>query len=137
MTPNGIAPLRPATSADTPGFAVTRCSGREKTEQTIQSYLDAVTSPPSTPLCLKLARSYDRIATMRKTCRWALSLVDAGDDYAAWQAGWTLFFNATHNAPYGPLREQSKWRSPAAIPRLNSVRWCALRRRNRHSDRLV
>ena len=38
-------------------------------------------------------------------------------------------FNATHNAPYGPLREQSKWRSPAAIPRLNSVRWCALRRR--------
>ncbi|MBS0180498.1 MAG: HAD-IIIC family phosphatase [Nitrospira sp.] len=91
MTSNGIAPLRPATSADTPELRGDTLLRQGKTEQAIQSYLDAVTSPPSTPLCLKLARSYDRIGNHAEACRWALSLVDAGDDYAAWQAGWTLF----------------------------------------------
>ena len=83
MTSNGIAPLRPATSADTPELRGDALLRQGKTEQAIQSYLDAVTSPPSTPLCLKLARSYDRIGNHAEACRWALSLVDAGDDYAA------------------------------------------------------
>jgi FkbH-like protein len=60
-------------------------------EQAIQSYLEAVSSQLSASLCLKLARSYDQIKNHAEACRWSLNIVDAGDEFTAWQAGWTLF----------------------------------------------
>ncbi len=60
-------------------------------ERAIQAYLDGVTTPPTADLCLKLARSYEQIEHHAEACRWALSIVDSGDDFTAWQAGWGLF----------------------------------------------
>ncbi|MFO0770120.1 MAG: HAD-IIIC family phosphatase [Nitrospiraceae bacterium] len=57
----------------------------------MEAYLDGITSPPSAELCLKLARSYERIGRYTEACFWAQSVIDAGDDYMAWQAGWSLF----------------------------------------------
>lgn len=31
------------------------------------------------------------MANYAEACRWALSIVDAGDDFTSWQAGWALF----------------------------------------------
>ncbi len=60
-------------------------------EQAIQGYLEAGGHPPSAALCLKLARSYEQIGSYSEACQWALSVVDSGDDFTAWQTGWALF----------------------------------------------
>lgn len=91
MTPNSLTPAGQATSGDTPETRGDALLRQGLTQQAIQSYLDAVTIPAAASLCLKLARCYDRIGNHSEACRWALSIVDAGDDYTAWQAGWTLF----------------------------------------------
>ena len=91
MTPNGNTPAGQATAGDTPELRGDALVRQGLTQQAIQSYLDAITIPAASSLCLKLARSYDRIGNHSEACRWALSIVDAGDDYTAWQAGWTLF----------------------------------------------
>ncbi len=91
MTPNGLTPVGRATSADMPEARGDVLLRQGLTQQAIQSYLDAVTIPATASLCLKLARSYDRIGNHSEACRWALSIVDASDDYTTWQAGWTLF----------------------------------------------
>lgn len=99
MTPNGITPAGQATAGDTPEVRGDTLVRQGLTKEAIQSYLDAVTVPAASSLCLKLARSYDRIGNYSEACRWALSIVDAGDDYTAWQAGWTLFKrNVQHTA---------------------------------------
>lgn len=91
MTTNGLTPVGQATSADTPEARGDVLLRQGLTQQAIQSYLDAVTIPATASLCLKLARCYDRIGNHSEACRWALSIVDASDDYTTWQAGWTLF----------------------------------------------
>ncbi|MBA5870978.1 MAG: HAD-IIIC family phosphatase [Nitrospira sp. CR2.1] len=91
MTPNGLTPAGQVTSADTPETRGDALLRQGLTQQAIESYLDAVTIPATASLCLKLARSYDRIGNHSEACRWALSIVDASDDYTTWQAGWTLF----------------------------------------------
>ncbi|MBS0172252.1 MAG: HAD-IIIC family phosphatase [Nitrospira sp.] len=91
MIPNSIAPLRPASSADSPEIRGDALLRQGLTEEAIHSYLEAVAVPASSALCLKLARSYGRLGHHSEACRWALAVVDAGDDYTAWQAGWTLF----------------------------------------------
>lgn len=63
-------------------------------EQAIQSYLEGVSYPASGSLCLKLARSYEQVGNYEEACRWALAIVDSGDDFTAWQNGWTLFQRA-------------------------------------------
>lgn len=60
-------------------------------EQAITAYLEGVTTPPAAALCLKLARCYEQRGNHAEVCRWALAIVDSGDDYSAWQAGWALF----------------------------------------------
>ncbi|CAE6743137.1 HAD-IIIC family phosphatase [Nitrospira defluvii] len=99
MTPNGITPAGQATAGDTPEVRGDTLVRQGLIKEAIQSYLDAVTVPAASSLCLKLARSYDRIGNHSEACRWALSIVDGGDDYTAWQAGWTLFQrNVQHTA---------------------------------------
>ena len=60
-------------------------------EQAIEAYLMAVAHPPLAALCLKLARSYEQIKNYSEASRWALAVVDSGDDFTAWQTGWALF----------------------------------------------
>ena len=60
-------------------------------EQAIQACVEGMTYPPSAVLCLKLARSYEQIGAYAEACKWALSVVDSGDDFTAWQTAWGLF----------------------------------------------
>lgn len=57
-------------------------------EEAISCYLAAAKGmdPPPTMICLKLARGYERLGDSQSACRWALAVVDAGDDFPAWQA---------------------------------------------------
>ncbi len=59
--------------------------------QAIQAYLEGVIHPAPAGLCLKLARSYEEIQNYAEASRWALAIVDSGDDFTAWQNGWSLF----------------------------------------------
>lgn len=56
-----------------------------KVEQAVEAYLAAVTEEPSASLYLKLARSYERLGKHEEASRWALAVVDAGDEFPAWQ----------------------------------------------------
>lgn len=56
-----------------------------KVEEAIALYLDALSEPPQAALCLKLARSYEELGNISEACRWALMVVDAEDDFTAWQ----------------------------------------------------
>jgi hypothetical protein len=58
---------------------------REMFEQTIQTFLEGMTYPPSAVLCLKLARSYEQIDAYAEACNWTLSVVDPSDNFTAWQ----------------------------------------------------
>jgi len=57
-------------------------------EEAIDAYLAAAVSVETPPadLCLKLARGYERLGNAAEACHWALAVVDAGDDFASWQA---------------------------------------------------
>jgi hypothetical protein len=63
-----------------------------KIEQAIELYLAAAGGMEAVPasLCLKLARSYDRLGNYDETCRWAVAVVDAGDDFTSWHAASAL-----------------------------------------------
>jgi FkbH-like protein len=91
MTSSGIVSSQPPVSSDTPEARGDAFRKQGRVEQAIQSYLEAVTYPPSPAICLKLARCYDQLENHSEACRWALSLVEAGDDFTAWLAGWALF----------------------------------------------
>ncbi|MDR4474238.1 MAG: HAD-IIIC family phosphatase, partial [Nitrospira sp.] len=104
MTPNSPTPAGQAMSADTPETRGDALLRQGLTQQAIQAYLDAVTIPAAASLCLKLARCYDRMGNHSEACRWALSLVDANDDYTAWQAGWTLFQRNAERAAWPTAR---------------------------------
>ncbi len=61
-------------------------------EDAIAAYLAAAArvETPAADLCLKLARGYERLGNAAEACRWALTVVDAGDDFASWQAAAAL-----------------------------------------------
>jgi FkbH-like protein len=63
-----------------------------KIEQAIEAYLAAAGATEVVPasLCVKLAQSYVRLGNHDEACRWALAVVDAGDDFMAWQAALAL-----------------------------------------------
>ncbi len=67
------------------------CRATGQYKQAIQAYLEALIVPPPAALCLKLARSYEQIDEYAEACRWALSVVDSGDDFTAWQTAWALY----------------------------------------------
>lgn len=91
MTPSGIvSPQQPA-SSDTLEACGDAFRKQGRVEEAIHSYLKAATFPLSPKLCLKLARCYDQFKNHSEVCRWALSIVEAGDDLTAWLAGWALY----------------------------------------------
>jgi tetratricopeptide (TPR) repeat protein len=98
-----IARAQCAASSITPETRGDAFRKKGQIEQAIEAYLDGVAAPPSAALCLKLARCYEQMANYAEACRWALSIVDAGDDFTSWQAGWALF-----------QRNAQKARRPAA-----------------------
>ena len=59
--------------------------------EAIEAYLEEARRAPSGSLCLKLARSYEHIGELAAAGRWALAVVDAGDDFTFWQAAWGLY----------------------------------------------
>ncbi len=104
MIPDSITSPRPGTFVDKPEARGDALLRQGLTENAIQSYLEAVTIPTSPTLSLKLARSYSRLGQHSDACRWALAVVDAGDDYTAWQAGWTLFHRHALRAAWPAAR---------------------------------
>ncbi len=86
-----IKPPQITASLDTPEAQGDAFRKQGLFEQAIQAYLMAVAHPPLAALCLKLARSYEQIENYSEACRWALAVVDSGDDFTAWQTGWALF----------------------------------------------
>jgi FkbH-like protein len=63
-----------------------------KITQAIEVYLALATTTevPPVALCLKLARSYEHQGDHTEACRWALAVVDAADDFPAWQTAAAL-----------------------------------------------
>jgi len=61
-----------------------------KAGDAIPLYLEALSDPPQAGLCLKLARSYEELGNIPEACRWALTVVDADDDFTAWQTAGRL-----------------------------------------------
>ena len=108
-----------------------------KTEQAIQSYLDAVTSPPSTPSAPNLPEAMTASATMRKHAAGHCPLVDAGDDYAAWQAGWTLFQRNAQRTVWPAARTVKSGDRRQLYHDSTQCDGSPWGGENRHSDRLV
>lgn len=104
MTPSGIASPQYPVSSNTPETRGDAFRKLGQVEQAIHSYLESVTFPPTPSLCLKLARCYDQIKNHSEACRWALSIVDAGDEFTAWQAGWALFQRNAEKTAWPTLR---------------------------------
>jgi FkbH-like protein len=61
-----------------------------KIEQDIDQYLATMSESPSPSLCMKLARSYERLGKYGEACGWAETVADADADFAAWQAASSL-----------------------------------------------
>ena len=63
-----------------------------KTEQALEALLAAASEEeiPQASICLKLARAYERLGNRAEACRWALAVVDAGDNFASWQTAAAL-----------------------------------------------
>lgn len=53
----------------------------------VEAYLQAATTTevPESQLCLKIARCYAQLGEDAKVRQWALSALDAGDDFMTWQ----------------------------------------------------
>lgn len=83
----------PTNSIDLPPFQSLVAQGDElrksgRLEEAISCYLAAAKGmdPPPAMICLKLARGYERLGDSQNACRWAMAVVDAGEDFPAWQA---------------------------------------------------
>lgn len=63
-----------------------------KIELAIKAYLAvaAAAEIPEASICLKLARCYERLGNSAAAYRWALAVVDAGDDFPSWQTASAL-----------------------------------------------
>lgn len=72
----------------------------------IEAYLALAGTMEVVPasLCLKLARSYQRLGDGDAACRWAVAVVDAGDDFTAWQAASALVRRHTGRHSSTPAR---------------------------------
>ena len=77
-----ITPVSASSSSTIPGDELLKAG---KVEQAIEAYLSAVSEVPSASLCLKLARCYERLRNYQETCRWAVSVVESGDEFLPWQ----------------------------------------------------
>jgi len=68
-----------------------------KFEQAAEAFLTAAAGEeiPSASICLMLARCYEQLGDFAQACRWALAVVDAGDDFSSWQTATTLLKRCT------------------------------------------
>ena len=57
------------------------------------SAAECVEVPPAS-LCAKLARAHERLGDPTLACRWARAVVDAADDFSAWQAAAAVLLRA-------------------------------------------
>jgi FkbH-like protein len=75
-------------------------------EEAVNCYLTAAKGmdPPLAMLCLKLARGYERLGDFHSACRWTLAVVDAGDDFPAWQAASDLLQRCGSDGGIAKLR---------------------------------
>ena len=75
----------------------------------IGAYLMAAahTHPVPASLCLSLARTYFRANNVTEAIRWAVAVVDAGDDFSTWMSAASLIGNAT-NWKTGKPRRRSR-----------------------------
>jgi FkbH-like protein len=84
---------RLANSIDRVAFQSTVAQGDElrrngRLEEAISCYIAAVKgmeTPPAS-ICLRLARTYEKLGDRQDACRWALAVADAGDEFPSWQA---------------------------------------------------
>src|SRR5262249_53830572 len=67
----------------------------------IDSYLAAAGEPPSASICLKLARAHEQLGNLVEARRWALAVVDAGDDFLSWQSAWALLKRGSDEGSQG------------------------------------
>ncbi len=104
MTSSDIVSPQQSASPNTPEARGDAYRKQGRIEQAIRSYLEAVTFPLSPALCLKLARCYDKLEHHSDACKWALSLVEAGDDYTTWLTAWTLFKRHADQGGWPKLR---------------------------------
>ena len=77
----------------------------------ISAYLmaSAHIHPVPASLCLSLARTYFRANNVTEAIRWAVAVVDAGDDFPTWMSAASLIENAT-NWKTGNLAAVRAWR---------------------------
>ena len=77
-----------------------------KSEQMLQTHLATASAveTPDASLCLKLARSNLRLGQYSEAQRWALAVVDAGDNFTSWQAAAALLQSCPPEAGAAPLR---------------------------------
>jgi FkbH-like protein len=61
-------------------------AGAGKLEDAVAGYLEAAGESPDSALCLKLARAHEKLGNRAEALRWALAVVDSGDDFTRWQA---------------------------------------------------
>ena len=86
-----VKPYDSATTASPQELSGDKYRANGMFEQAIGVYLEVATYPAPASLCLSLARCYEQIADYVEACRWALPVVDAGDDFTSWQKAWTQF----------------------------------------------
>ena len=82
----------PTNSIELPPFQSLVSQGDElrksgRLEEAIHCYLAAAKGMDPLPamICLKLIRGYERLGDSQNACRWAMAVVDAGDDFPSWQ----------------------------------------------------
>ncbi len=124
MIPSGtVSPEQTPSSdrAETRGDAF-RKQGR--IEEAIHAYLEALTFPLPPALCLKLARCYDQLNHHTEVCRWALAIVDAGDDFTTWLAGCALFQRHAEEGTWPRLRSAKI----ALVSSFTTTQFCPLLR---------
>ncbi len=64
-----------------------RLSASGRVHEAIELYLDVIDhEQPAAEACVRLAEAYARAGNPAEATRWALNVVDAGDDFVAWQA---------------------------------------------------
>ena len=75
----------------------------------IDAYLAAAehAHPVPASLCLSLARTYVRMNNIPEAIRWAVAVVDAGDDFSTWLSAASIIENAT-NWKTGEPRRRSR-----------------------------
>jgi FkbH-like protein len=78
----------------------------QRNQEAIDCYLAAakdVEIPPAS-ICLRIGRSYEQLDDWANACRWALAVVDSGDEFSSWQAASTILQRCISHGAMVPRR---------------------------------